>query len=153
MIVEPLARPEVTTFMDSRFISSCGRFARDGRFVAHTDSESGRTEVYVVPFPEGTPRLQVSKDGGREPRWREDGRELFYLSPDGALMSVTLTYVPSLRASQPRELFRAGAMATGPVAQYSVTADGQRFLMIEPVNGPHAEGLTVIAHWNETLKR
>jgi eukaryotic-like serine/threonine-protein kinase len=151
-IVEPLAQTKAATFIESPFISSCGRFARDGRFVAYTQNESGRAEVYVVPFPQGTPRLQVSKDGGRQPRWRKDGGELFYLSPDGALMSVTLTYAPNLHASAPRELFRAGVMGGGLLPQYSVTDDGQRFLMIDQVNDSQAEGLTVIAHWNETLK-
>src|SRR5262249_41419082 len=56
--------------------TSCGRFSSDSRLIAYTLDTSGRPEVYVVPFPEGAPRIKISADGGREPRWRKDGREL-----------------------------------------------------------------------------
>ena len=160
-VISPLGERKATTFIDSPFISSCGRFSADGRFIAYTQNESERSEVYVVPFPEGTPRRQVSKDGGREPRWRTDGRELFYVSQDGALTSVTLTYAGRLQASPPRELFRAGSMTSGPLGgrvglfwhwQYSLSDDGQRFLVIDAVD-THVTGLTVIAHWSQTLKQ
>jgi hypothetical protein len=122
-------------------------------FVAYTLDISGQAEVYVAPFPGGAPRVQVSRDGGREPRWRKDGRELFYLSPDGTVMSVALTVQPALQASAPQALFRGGALTTGPTPGYSVSSDGQRFLMVDPVGDSRADALTLIVGWNETLKR
>jgi Tol biopolymer transport system component len=121
--------------------------------IAYTLDVSGRPEVYVVPFPEGAPRIQISRDGGREPRWRKDGRELFYLSPDGTLMEAALSRTPTLQASAPSELFHEGPLTSGPAPTYSVSSDGQRFLMIDPVGDPHADRLTVITHWAETLKQ
>jgi eukaryotic-like serine/threonine-protein kinase len=133
--------------------SSCGRFSDDARLIAYTLDVSGRPEVYVVPFPEGTPRIQISSDGGREPRWRKDGRELFYLSPDGAMMAVTLNPAPTLQASAPRELFRGGALTGGVSPTYSVSSDGQQFLMVDPVGDLQTDHLTVIAHWSAALTR
>jgi Tol biopolymer transport system component len=133
--------------------TSCGRLTDDMRFIAYTLDASGQAEVYVAPFPEGAPRVQVSNDGGREPRWRKDGRELFYLAPDGTVMSVALTLSPSLRASAPRALFRGGALTSGPAPGYSVSDDGQRFLMVDPIGDSRADALTLIVGWNETLKR
>jgi serine/threonine protein kinase/Tol biopolymer transport system component len=134
-------------------VSSCGRFSADARLIAYTLDVSGRPEVYVVPFPEGVRRIQISRDGGREPRWRKDGRELFYLSPDGALMAVTLTPAPMLQPSAPRELFRGGSWTSGPLPAYSVSSDGQRFLIVDPEGDRQTDHLTVIAHWSATLKR
>ena len=152
-VVASAGQPASTTFIESTLATGCGRFTADGRFVAYTQNEQGRSEVYVVPFPEGRPRLQVSRDYGLEPRWRKDGRELFYLSPAGAMMSVKVAYTPTFEAASPIELFRTGALTSGPFPQYSVTSDGQQFLMIDPVAGPRGESLTVVAHWSEALKR
>ena len=80
-------------------------------------------------------------------------RELFYLSPDGTMMAATLSPGPMLQASAPTELFHGGALTSGPSPTYSVSTDGQHFLMIDPVGDPHADHLTVIAHWTETLKQ
>jgi serine/threonine protein kinase len=132
---------------------SCGRLTNDARFIAYTLDASGQAEVYVAPFPEGKPRVQVSKDGGREPRWRRDGRELFYLSPDSTVMSVALTLTPALQASTPRALFRGGALTSGPSPGYSVSDDGQHFLMVDPIGDSRADALTLIVGWNETLTR
>src|SRR5262249_34217754 len=133
--------------------TSCGRFSSDSRLIAYTLDTSGRPEVYVVPFPEGAPRIKISADGGREPRWRKDGRELFYLSPDGTMMEATISRWPTLLASAPGELFHGGPLTSGPAPTYSVSSDGQRFLMVDPVGDPHLDRLTVIAHWSETLRQ
>ncbi len=152
-MVDLRGRPEATKFIQSPLAVGCGWVSADGRFLAYTQNEPGHSEVYVVPIPERSPRIQVSSDGGLEPRWRRDGGELFYLSPAGAMMSVTLTRAPILQASPPRQLFGTGALTSGPFPQYSVSLDGRQFLMIDPVADPRAESLTVIAHWKETLKR
>jgi eukaryotic-like serine/threonine-protein kinase len=152
-VVSLVGQPTATTVIESPLAIGCGRFTLDGRFLAYTQNELGRSQVYVVPFPEGRPRVQVSRDNGLEPRWRKDGRELFFLSPAGAMMSVKVAYTPSFQAAPPTELFRTGALTSGPFPQYSVTSDGQRFLMIDPVADGRGESLAVIAHWSESLKR
>jgi Tol biopolymer transport system component len=151
--LEDRAAGSLTESVVLRSSSACGRFSEDGRFIAYTLYVSGRPEVYVVPFPEGTPRIQVSRDGGREPRWRRDGRELFYVSPGGSLMAVRLTRAPHVEASAPAELFHGGTLTSGPYPTFSVSSDGQHFLMIDPAMEPHGDRLTLITHWSDTLKR
>ena len=151
-LIADLGRTEGITSGPSA-AKNCGRLTEDMRVIAYTLDVSGQPEVYVAPFPGGTPRVQVSRDGGREPRWRKDGRELFYLSPDGTVMSVALTLTPALQVSAPRALFQGGPLTSGPAPGYSVSSDGQRFLMVDPVGDPRADALILIVGWNETLKR
>ena len=134
--------------------SSCGRFSQDSRWIARVRAQHVRQPGGVRRPVSG--RQAANPDiprRGREPRWRKDGREVFYLSPDGTMMAATLSPGPMLQASAPTELFHGGALTSGPSPTYSVSTDGQRFLMIDPVGDPHADHLTVIAHWTETLKQ
>jgi eukaryotic-like serine/threonine-protein kinase len=103
----------------------------DGRWVAFNSDESGRFEVYVASFPEFTSKQQLSVHGGVQPQWRADGRELFYLAPDGTLMSVGVKPGGELVARVPATLFRTSADPTANRPQYAVTADGQRFLALD----------------------
>jgi Tol biopolymer transport system component len=112
-----------------RFNEDEGRFSPDGRWVAYNGNDTGRMEVYAVPFPNADDRIQISNQGGVQPRWRADGRELFYLSPDGTMMSVDLPAGPSLSPGIPRPLFRTRLLVDASIDQYTVTSDGQRFLM------------------------
>jgi Tol biopolymer transport system component len=152
-VIADLGKAESLTSGLASLSLNCGRFSDDGRLVAYTLDLSGQPEVYVVPFPEGAPRIPVSRDGGRVPHWRRDGRELFYLSTDGTMMSVAVTLAPTLHVSAPQALFRGGVLTTGPAPAYSVTSDGQRFLMINPLGDPQGDTFTLIAHWSTTLKR
>ena len=152
-VIFDLGKSESLTSAPALGVSSCGRFTDDMRLIAYTLDVSGRLEVYVVPFPEGAPRIQVSREGGREPRWRKDGRELFYLSADGTLMAVAITSAPTLQVSAPTALFRGATLTTGPIPAYSVARDGQRFLMVDPIGDPHADALTLTVHWGDTLRR
>lgn len=142
------ASAKTSTFVESDPVD-CGRLSDDGRFIAYTSSDARGFDVYVAPFPEGTPRIQVSTDRGWQPRWRKDGRELFYQSGRRRLMAVSLTLRPRLQASLPIELFGDD---TARFSQYTVTNDGQRFLLVQPVATAREDTLTVIAHWNATLK-
>jgi Tol biopolymer transport system component len=144
---------KASPFLAGASLNACGRFNGDGRFVAYTLGESGRSELYVAPFPQGSPRLQVSRGGGREPRWRKDGKELFYVAPDGRIMSVAMTLTPTLAAAPPRELFSAITLTSGPFAEYSVAPDAQHFLMILPFEDPRSESFTIITHWSSTVRR
>ena len=116
------------------------QFSYDGKWLAYTSNESGGTfEVYVVSFPALDQKLRVSAiGGGGQPRWRSDGKELYYRGADGAAMVVDITASPRLAAGIPRRLFSAhtnSPSARDPVRhQWSVTPDGQRFLIRYPNN-------------------
>ena len=111
-----------------------GQFSPDGKYVAYTSNESGLSEIYVIPFPPSPTggRWLVSKGGGVMPRWRRDGKELFYISPDNEMMSVEVATEPVFRNGTPRRLFQTGIVDTGirngPMS-WDIAPDG-RFLII-----------------------
>jgi Tol biopolymer transport system component len=121
-----------------RFTEDEVHVSPDGRWVAFHSDESDRWEVYVAAFPAFTAKRQVSSGGGVQPQWRADSRELFYLSPDGSMMSVRVDTPAKLTLSPPSPLFPTKIAPDPYVPQYSVTADGQRFLGLEPVRGGSA---------------
>ena len=124
----------------------------DGRLVAYQSTESGRWEVHVAAFPSFKKRRQVSNGGGCVPHWRKDGKELFYLSLDGKLMSVDVRGEPSLETGLPRVLFQTGLQVDPRANQYEVTGDGKRFLYGEAV-GENKDLVNVVLNWNAALKR
>jgi len=117
--------------------------SHDGKWIAYNSNESGRVEVYVASFPEFSQRRQVSNTGGSQALWRRDGKELFYLQLDGQLMSVELTG-SGLNPSAPRALFQTPLTPNPLWNQYSVTADGQRFLFLEPLE---PDQVNVVMNW------
>lgn len=131
-------------------------FSPDGKWIAYHSAESGRTEIYVQAFTDytaaaGTSRKwQVSSNGGWYPKWRIDGRELFYQVVDQSIMAATVRATPeSFETDPPHELFRIG-----PEAYYDVTADGQRFLLLSPTTTTTpASPLTVVLNWQADLKK
>jgi Tol biopolymer transport system component len=142
------ARP----FLQTPFNEDLGRFSRDGRLMAYVSNESGRNEVYVVAFPDRGHRWQISTDGGSNPVWAPSGRELFYQSRDD-MMQVAVVTQPTFAADKPRLLFK-GAFTPAPDVNYDITADGQRFLMLHPVEPAHAmTQLQVVSNWLEELKQ
>ena len=128
-------------FAHTPFIEREGRFSPDTRWIAYTSFKSGRAEVYVRPFPARGGNYQVSRDGGSQPMWRGDGRELFFLSPDRKLMAAGVRTASSFEASIPSALFPTAA--TG----FAVTQDGQRFLLNVPEPSGSAVPLTVVMNW------
>ena len=127
------------------------RFSPDGRFVAYDSNQSGVTEVYVVAFPDGGQAQRVSVDGGREPHWRGDGRELFYLSTQGAVMAVPLPRPGEFTDLKPTRLFQIvlHQQSEGPL--FAVTRDGQRFLAITGREGQASGFVDVILNWPSLL--
>jgi Tol biopolymer transport system component/tRNA A-37 threonylcarbamoyl transferase component Bud32 len=128
-----------------------GNFSPDGRWIAYTSDESGSNEAYVQPFPPSGSKWQVSLGGGTHPRWRGDGKALFYLS-DGKMMTVAIrTERGVVEADPPRVLFPVSVIQAGPSYNYDVTADGQRFLVLAPV-GDNRQSLVVTNDWRARLK-
>jgi Tol biopolymer transport system component len=136
-----------------------GQFSPDGRWIAYTSDETGSYQVYVQSFPAGAGKLRVSTAGGAQPRWRRDGKEIFYIGADGRLTAVNVKTTPKLEAGAPQALFDAqipGAIMTDAYFHYDVTADGKRFLVSSvgtDTAGPAAAPITVIVNWQAALKR
>ena len=125
--------------------------------MAYTSSETGNWEVYVSPFPSFSSRWQVSRgDGGEEPRWRRDGKELFYLTPDGRLMAVDVKTGAGFEAGLPITLFQTHPrqpLSAMDFFTYDVTADGQKFLVNSKVEISSSAPLSVVLNWaSETDK-
>ncbi len=140
--------------VESPFLTDEAQLSPDGRFLAYMSNESGRYEVYVQPFPGPGPTLRLSTGGGAQPRWRGDGRELFYLAPAGALMAVDIKAGATLRPGVPRRLFSTTVAVEHPTFdQYAVTADGQRFLVLVPVGDASSSPITVVLNWTAGLKK
>jgi Tol biopolymer transport system component len=124
----------------------------DGRWIAYACNESGQWEIYITAFPSFNNRHQASNAGGIAPVWRTDGKELFYLTPDGKLMSVNFKGGAQAETSIPVELFQTRLRADPRYNQYTVTGDGQRFLMYEPVE-ENEQPYYVVMNWTSLLKR
>ena len=131
-----------------------GTLSPDGRWLAYASDVSGRYEVYVQSFPGGGGKRQVSTGGGIGPRWRRDGRELFYYSGDGKLMASPVRSGESLEVDESVSLFefRAGTLLV-TFTPYAVTADGQRFLINAVVDTEPNAPLTVVVNWAAVLKK
>jgi Tol biopolymer transport system component len=151
--LQPLAAGgKAIPFLQQDFDQIDGRPSPDGRWLAYVSNESGINEVFLRPLtrdpvttvPVAGSSLLVSSGGGVSPRWRKDGRELFYQSRAGAIMAVT---VDAASVGTPAELFRAPGIQT----DWSVSADGQRFLVAAP-SRQSAPAFTVVVNWQSTLK-
>jgi Tol biopolymer transport system component len=124
------------------------RLSPDGTWLAYNAGVSGRDEVYVSPVPPTGERIQISVDGGTSARWRDDGAELYYLSPDGTLMAVsTPTRDTRLDPARPVPLFKTGIQPTTNLDHYAVGEDGKTFLVRLPAAATEATMATIIANW------
>jgi Tol biopolymer transport system component len=123
----------------------------DGRWIAFASNESGQWEIYIAAFPSFGNRRQASSAGGMTPVWRADGKELFYLTPGGKLMSVGFKGGAQPETSVPVELFQTRLRADHRYNQYTVSSDGQRFLMFEPVED-NEHPYYVVMNWTSLLK-
>jgi len=154
---------EVTSLVDTRADERGGTVSPDGRWLAFESNRSDRFEVYVQRFPDADAggMSPVSSGGGVQPRWSRDGKELFYVAPDGALMAVTVQTRDTVWSSSPATRLFGGAYATrdgqlvsaGP--QYD-TIGSRRFLMLKnesPAAGSASGEIVVVQHWLEELKR
>ena len=147
---------EAKAWMATEFAEGYPRLSPDGRWLAYISNESGRYEVYVRAYPGAGEKTTVSTDGGFEPVWSPDGRELFYRI--GARMMVAAIQTsPVFRSSRPRELFEgpylSGADTAAIATTYDVAADGEHFLMIEGGEEEGGNQLHLVLNWFEELKR
>jgi Tol biopolymer transport system component len=133
--------------IDGRVITTHARVSPDGAWVAFGNADSGRFEIFIQNFPTASGRWQISTDGGIQPKWRGDGKELFYLTFDGTIVAVPLTLGALPEVGKPQRLFDSRIDSTTGFTwhQYDVSPDGQRFL----VNTPETlvSPLTVVVNW------
>jgi hypothetical protein len=149
-----LSDRKVQPFIRTPFNEGAARFSPDGHWLAYISDESGRNEIYVQPYPGPGGKWQISTEGGTEPVWNRNGRELFYRNGN-KMMAVDIATQPSFAAGKPRMLFEGPyTLAPGQTPNYDVSPDGQRFLMLKPVEqaaGPTQ--INVVLNWFEELKQ
>jgi hypothetical protein len=110
----------------------------------------------VTSFPDQRGKWQISNNGGTQPRWRGDGKELFYLAPDGKMMASVVTTEGRFDARTPLPLFQANAreqVAGSELVMYDVTRDGQRFLVNTQMETSHSQSMMVILNWPVVLDK
>ncbi len=142
-------------FLQTQFHEAAAVFSPDGNWLAYVSNESGQNEIYVQPFPGPGGKRQISTGGGTEPAWPRNGRELFYRNND-QMLAVEVTTTPTFSAGNPKLLFEGDfQLGSAARASYDVTADGQRFLMIQQEGGSDSEApaqINVVLNWFEELK-
>jgi Tol biopolymer transport system component len=128
--------------------------SRDGRWLAYTSNETGRYEVYVVPFPNSkTAKWPVSSGGGSEPVWAHNGHELFYRDATGNMVAVEFSGRPTFATTGSRVLFNARDYLVGASHRFwDISRDDQRFLMVRPKEGAAGQMIVVVENWFEELK-
>ena len=141
-------------FVQGSFGATSAQFSPNGHYLAYTSNETGRNEIYIQTFPQHTGKWQISTSGGLEPMWRRDGRELFYLSGDGKLMSVDVNPdSATFRTGIPKPLFQTPLVPTAYWRNiYVPSPDGQRFLLVLPASEAKAAPITVVVNWPAMLK-
>jgi len=127
-----------------------GRLSPDGRFLVYDTDESGRNEVYVVSFPEGQGRVQISSAGGADGKWSRGGREILYTAFDGKVTSVDIDTSHGLRVGTAKPLFQ---LPEGTAFGWDVSADGERFLLNVPVVKSSSVPLSVVVNWSAGLRK
>lgn len=153
-----LTLPELkaSLFLKAVSILRNGQFSPDGKWVAYASNETGKWEIYVTSFPDARGKWQVSTGGGEQPRWRGDGKELYYLSSDRKMMTVPVTLGDKFDAGIPVVLFQATPRQ--PVTStdqfvYDVSRDGQRFLINTPVKQADNPPMSVVLNWTAKLNK
>jgi hypothetical protein len=140
-------------FLPSQFSQVGARFSPDGKFVTYFSTESGRAEVYVVPFPGPGGKWQVSTDGGTWPRWGDDGKEIFYRSPDNRIMSAEVKHGNnSFEIGTARALFQTRTYRTGAGSAFDVSPDSQRFLVNYSLLQDNLLSIALVENWDSELK-
>jgi len=128
---------------------SGGRLSQDGRWLAYETDESGRSEVYVISFPEGQGRVQISNAGGVGAKWSRGGREILYTAFDGKVTSVEIDASHGFRAGTPRPV----QLPEGTGFGWDVSADSERFLLNVPVIKSSSIPLSLVVNWTAALRK
>ena len=162
--IDPVTGPDIWTvplegnreaqpFLRTAFREILPVFSPDGRWMAYASDESGDMQVYVVRFPEGATKRQISRDGGTAPQWAPNGKELFYRHGE-RLMVVDVPLEPSQASGKPQVLFESRfKVPTSLAPGYGVMPDGERFVFVKPGAPEPVREIVVVLNWFEDLKR
>jgi eukaryotic-like serine/threonine-protein kinase len=153
-----LTYPDIKSslFLKAPSVFRNGQFSPDGKWVAYASNESGKWEIYVTSFPDAHGRWQISSGGGEQPRWRGDGKELFFLSSDGKMMAAPVTTGTHFDAGTPVVLFQSNPRPPVLVYDlfvYDVSRDGQRFLINTQVKQTENTPMSVVLNWPSKLNK
>jgi serine/threonine-protein kinase len=138
-------------FLMTPFDESVPAFSPDGKWLAYVSDESGRSEVYVQPFPGPGAKWPISTDGGTEPSWSVDGNELFFRRGD-QLLAVQVTSTPEFRSTRPQPVFEARYETIEGARNYDVSADGKQFVVVRGEGVVPQEQFNVVLHWLSVLQ-
>jgi Tol biopolymer transport system component len=160
-LMPPTGARTPTLFLRTPFNETSGRISPDGRWMAYVSDESGAPEVYVTSFPSARGKWSISTHGGHAPEWRRDGKELFFVAPNGQLTAVRVNVVDggtTLDAGPPTILFNVPRLQFGATGifsewQYAPSADGQRFLVRVPVSETNSPPVTVVLNWPSGIRK
>jgi serine/threonine protein kinase len=141
------------TIIPSPFDQDEPHFSPDVKWLVYDSNESGTWEVYVVSFPEADQKQKISTNGGVSPRWRGDGKEIYYLSLEGEIMAVDFKADQIIEAGKPHVLFDADLDVIPKEDQYDVTRDGQRFLILKPLADTAYTPITVTLNWTSLIDK
>ncbi|MDQ6802888.1 MAG: serine/threonine-protein kinase [Acidobacteriota bacterium] len=149
-----LSGKTIVPLLTSPFNETQPVFSPTGRWIAYVSNESGRYQVYVMRYPAGGPRVQITADGGSQPTWRGDEKELFFLAPGGRMMSVSIdTTGGVLKPGVPAHLFDASIRPSrDEEREYDVTRDGQRFIINSVPPNIRSIPITVVVNWQNDLE-
>ena len=150
-IIPVTADSKAKALYSSDFIKDEFHLSPDGELIAYGENRTGTWQVFVASFPSFHDIKQISLAGGAQPRWRGDGRELFFMDPQGKMMSATVERGSPPKIGIPRKLFDTGLVPDPTVNQYAVTEDGLKFLVLEPRKG-FLETYSVVLNWPATVK-
>ena len=145
-----------TLFLKAISLIRNGQFSPDGKWVAYASNETEKWEIYVTSFPEPRSKWQVSTTGGEQPRWRGDGKELFYLSSDRKMMAVPLKIESTFNSGTPVALFQTTprpAVSLNDLFVYDVSRDGQRFLINTETKPAATAPMSIILNWPAKLNK
>jgi len=143
-------------FLSAPFNQTHATFSPDGRWLAYSSDETGRSEVYVQDFPGRTRKVQISTSGGDQALWGHKGKELFFLSGERDLMVVNVEQRGELNAGAPHVLFHAPIQSgglLGPHANYAIAPDGKRILLNVVREGSVQPNATVVVNWSSELRK
>ena len=147
---------QIKPLFQGNWIVRNAQFSPDAKWIAYSSNETGNWEIYVSPFPGINGKWQVSRGSGEEPRWRRDGKELFYLSAEGKMMAVSVKTSPSFESGTPTALFQTHlrqSISANDMVSYDVSADGHRFLINTKVDEPNATPLGVVLNWSSEMEK
>jgi Tol biopolymer transport system component len=147
LVLIPAAGGTPVPFLTTKGSESNGQISPDGKWAAYASNESGEWETYVTTFPAGAGKWQISRGGGTEPRWRRDGKELFYIGQSGMMMAAPIVTEGTFSSGTPITLFQVRGrtfISSTDIFTYDVSPDGKQFLVNRYLKPDHPSPLTVV---------